>query len=108
MVSSVIDSSDVGPMGHSPRDLKLYCKTIVDSKPWFADPKIVPIPWRSIELPSQLSFAVIKTNNIINPLPPLSRAMEYTITKLKEAGHEIIEWDLSNQSEASELGVYPA
>jgi len=92
-------------MGHSPRDLKLYSKTIVDTRPWLVDPKIVPIPWRSIELPSQLSFAVIKTNNIVNPLPPISRGLNITIEKLKEAGHEIIEWELNNQTEVAELCV---
>jgi len=95
----------LGPMGHSPRDLKLYCKVIVDSKPWLADPKIVPIPWRPVELPSQLCFAVIRTNCIINPLPPVARAMEITISRLKGAGHEIIDWDLSDQRDTTELGV---
>jgi amidase len=92
-------------MGHSPRDLKVYSKTIVDSKPWLMDPKIVPIPWRPIELPPQLSFAVIKSNNVVNPLPPISRGLEITIQKLQDAGHEIIEWDLSDQNDAAELSV---
>lgn len=93
-------------MGHSPRDLKVYSKTIVDSKPWLMDPKIIPIPWRPIELPRQLCFAVIKANNVVNPLPPVSRGLEITIQKLQEAGHEIIEWDLSDQTDAAELSVF--
>lgn len=92
-------------MGHSPRDLKLYCKIIVDSKPWLADPKVIPLPWRPVEMPSQLCFAVIRTNNIINPLPPVARGMEIAIRKLKEAGHDIIEWDLSDQRDITDLGV---
>lgn len=92
-------------MGHSPRDLKLYSKIIVDTKPWLVDPKIVPIPWRPVELPGQLSFAVIKSNKVINPLPPVARALDITIQKLKDAGHEIIEWELTNQHEPAELSV---
>jgi amidase len=92
-------------MGHSPRDLKVYSKVIVDSKPWLMDPKIIPIPWRPIELPRQLSFAVIKSNNVVNPLPPVSRGLEITIQKLQNAGHEIIEWDLRDQNDTAELSV---
>jgi amidase len=92
-------------MGHSPRDLKLYCKTIIDTKPWLVDPKVVCLPWRPIELPSQLSFAIIKTNHIVNPLPPISRALSTTVEKLKQAGHEVIEWSLSDQNEAGKLAV---
>jgi len=94
-------------MGHSSRDLKLYSKIIVDSKPWLVDPKIVPLPWRSIELPRQLCFAIIKSNDVINPLPPVSRAMDTTVQKLKDAGHEIIEWQLNDQHDTSELSVRP-
>jgi amidase len=92
-------------MGHSPRDLKLYSKTIVDSKPWLIDPKVVPIPWRSVELPSKLSFAVIKTNNIINVLPPVARALDITIKKLQDAGHEIIDWPLNDQNDPETVAV---
>ena len=54
----------VGPMGHSPRDFKLYSKTIVDTKPRLVDPKVVLLPWRPFELSFQLSFAVIKSNTV--------------------------------------------
>ena len=94
-------------MGHSSRDLKLYSKIIVDSKPWLVDPKIVPLPWRPIELPRQLCFAIIKSNNVINPLPPVARAMDMTVQKLKDAGHEVIEWELNDQQDVAELSVRP-
>lgn len=92
-------------MGHSPRDLKVYSKTIIDTKPWLFDPKVAPLPWRPIELPRKLSFAVIKTNYIVNPLPPIQRGMEITIEKLQTAGHEIVEWPLSDQTEIAQLAV---
>lgn len=92
-------------MGHSPRDIKLYSKMIVATKPWLVDPKVVCLPWRPIELPSQLSFAVIRSNNVINPLPPITRGLTTTIEKLKEAGHEILEWELSDQNEIDQLSV---
>jgi Asp-tRNA(Asn)/Glu-tRNA(Gln) amidotransferase A subunit family amidase len=104
-----LDCPDLGPLGHSPRDIKLYSKIIVDTKPWLVDPKVVCIPWRSIELPAKLSFAVIKSNKVVNPLPPVARGMEIAISKLKEAGHEIIEWELSDQRDVAALSVcsYP-
>jgi hypothetical protein len=77
----------------------------VDTKPWLVDPKVVCLPWRPIELPLQLSFAVIKSNNIVNPLPPITRGLTITIEKLKEAGHEVLEWELSNKNEIAQLSV---
>jgi amidase len=100
-----LDCIDLGPLGHSPRDIKLYSKIIVDTKPWLVDPKVVCIPWRSIELPAKLSFAVIKSNKVVNPLPPVARGLEIAISKLKEAGHEIIEWELSDQRDVAALSV---
>ncbi|KKA24963.1 Acetamidase [Rasamsonia emersonii CBS 393.64] len=41
--------SVVGPMTHSPASLELFAKTVVDSQPWLADPKCLPIPWRDAE-----------------------------------------------------------
>jgi len=95
-----------GPLGHSVRDLKVYSKSIVDAQPWLADPKVVPIPWRSVELPPKLSFAVIKTNRVVNPLPPVARGVEIAIRKLQEAGHEIIDWELEDQNEVGNLSVH--
>jgi amidase len=100
------DCTDLGPLGHTPRDINLYSKIIVDSQPWLVDPKVVCIPWRSIELPAKLSFAVIKSNKVVNLLPPVARGLEIAISKLKEAGHEIIEWGLSDQREVADLSVF--
>lgn len=38
--------SNAGPMGHTPQDLELLMSSYMASKPWDADPDIVPIPWR--------------------------------------------------------------
>ena len=93
-------------MGHSVRDLKVYSNIIIDTQPWLADPKVVPIPWRPVELPSKLSFAVIKTNRVVNPLPPVARGLEIATRKLQEAGHEIIDWPLEDQNEVGHLSVF--
>lgn len=37
------------------------------------------------------------------PTPPVLRALESTVEKLRAAGHEIVEWDCEGYSEAEKL-----
>lgn len=85
--------SVIGPSAQNLQDMELFVKTIIDSEPWTVDPKCPPIPWRTIDLPKKLCFGVLKHNGAITPHPPVQRAMELIINKLKQAGHDVIEWE---------------
>ncbi|KAF2751605.1 amidase [Sporormia fimetaria CBS 119925] len=82
-----------GPMAKTLEDVVFYSKTVVDAQPWTVDPKCVPIPWRSVEPKPKLKIAVIWNDGIVTPTPPVARAMKETVEKLKNAGHEVVEWD---------------
>ena len=82
-----------GPMSTSLDTLELYSKCVVDGEPWLKDGKVVEIPWRQVELPSKLTFAVCFSDGVVKPTPPVTRALKHTIAKLLEQGHEIIEWE---------------
>lgn len=40
----------------------------------------------------KLCFGVMKTDGIVNPMPPVCRAVEELVAALEKAGHEIVEW----------------
>lgn len=70
-----------GPMCGSLRDLDLFTRLIVASKPHLVDPRIVPIPWTGLKTPmgqgQRLKVGIISNDGFIDPQPPVKRAIEW-------------------------------
>ncbi|KAK6458184.1 Acetamidase [Scheffersomyces xylosifermentans] len=81
-----------GPLGNSLDDLEYYCRTVVESEPWFHDAKCIEIPWRKVELPGKLNIAICADDGFIRPTPPIRRAVKIVEDALREDGHDVIEW----------------
>lgn len=95
-----------GPMAKSLEDITFYSKAVVDAQAWLADPKVLPIPWRPVERKSKLKIAVLWNDGIVQPTPPVARALRETVEKLKAAGHEIVgTWDPALHRSAVEVLV---
>ncbi|KAL7943652.1 amidase signature domain-containing protein [Trichoderma barbatum] len=88
-----------GPLAPTLDGVKLYSKAVISAQPWLRDPKCVPIPWREPELPSKLRIGVMWHDGMVQPTAPVARALKHTVVRLKAAGHEIVEWDNSDQAE---------
>lgn len=84
-------------MGQNLDDIEVFSRAVLAGKPWLRDPKCVPIPWRKIELPEKLNIAVMWHDGIVKPTPPVTRALQATVEKLKLAGHNVLEWDPVDQ-----------
>lgn len=98
-------SSVNGPISTSLKGIELYTKSLVDAEPWRLDPRTVTIPWRNIELPKTLKFAILKDDGVLRPDPAISRALEFTEKKLLEHGHEIIEWYPEDLAEFQSIAI---
>jgi amidase len=94
-----------GSLARSLADVTYYTKAVIESEPWLIDPKCVPIPWRVIEAPQKLKIGILRHDGIVMPTPPVQRALEITVERLRKAGHEIIEWSPEGHSEALSLLV---
>lgn len=92
-------------MGKTLDDIKLFSKAVVDAQPWLVDPKCLPIPWREIEPKTKLKIAVLWNDGVVLPTPPVARAMQETVEKLKAAGHEIVDWNPKLHPKAVEFLV---
>ena len=72
-------------------------KAVVDSKPWDFDPKCSPLAWRGemfAEVQSRpLVIAVMRDDGVVKPHPPVARVLEDVVSKLAQAGHEIVPWE---------------
>ncbi|RFU29945.1 hypothetical protein B7463_g6399, partial [Scytalidium lignicola] len=96
--------SAVGPLGTSAGALKLIVKSILSQKPWLYDPLVAEIPWRDEQEQAvydivksnggeQLAFGVMRTDGIVQPQPPVCRAVEMVVQTVKRLGHKVIEWE---------------
>lgn len=92
-----------GPLGRTIGDIELEAKTVVDAQPWLHDPRMVPIPWRSVELSKRLRIAVMWNDGIVMPTPPVSRALKTMVERLKLAGHDVVDWDSKDQAQGVSL-----
>lgn len=84
----------VGPMAKCREDLELFCSAALANRPWDHEPSLIEIPWkRDVQIPSRLKFAVIWTDGLIQPHPPVTNALREVVATLKASGHTIINWD---------------
>ena len=96
--------SVVGPLATTAQAVRLLTKAILSQKPWLYDPLVIEMPWRDAQEQAiydivksssnkgQLSFAVMKSDGIVNPQPPVARAVLMVVEALGKAGHKVIEW----------------
>jgi amidase len=86
----------IGPMSTSLEGIKLFMKTVIDSRPWFSEPALVSIPWNSdfqFSANKPLKIAVMWNDGVVRPHPPITRALREVVTHLKTSPNvEIVEW----------------
>lgn len=90
----------VGPMAQSIEDLELFCMVTLKYEPWKYEPSLIEMPWRpEIRAPQKLKIGVIWSDGVVQPHPPITRALKRVVSALTGAGHTIIDWDtgLHNQ-----------
>ncbi|KAL1745491.1 amidase signature domain-containing protein [Schizophyllum fasciatum] len=80
-----------GPMSRSLAALSMFASAVVSTEPWLRDPKSLPIPWRPMTLPEKLCFGVIADDGVVQPNPPVRRALAVTIDALRAVGHHVID-----------------
>ncbi|KAJ5503882.1 hypothetical protein N7463_006756 [Penicillium fimorum] len=88
-----------GPIAKTLEEIVYWSSTIISLQPWIRDPKCVPIPWRSVEPKKTLKIGVLWDDGFISPTPPVARALKETVERLKEAGHEIVNWPSTEHME---------
>ena len=95
----------MGPMARSMLDLDLFCRSINGCKPWYYEAQQISKEWRSLNLDTtrKLTIAVMRDDGMVFPHPPVLAALDRAVAKLKDAGHEIVEWLPNRAAECEEL-----
>ncbi|GAA5912132.1 hypothetical protein JCM6882_003063 [Rhodosporidiobolus microsporus] len=102
--------SVLGPMANSLESLRTVMKALVGAKPWEFDAKVVEREWDE-ELAraegekgrEKKCFAVMWTDGLVRPHPPIERGMRECVDKLKAAGHEVVDWEPLDHAGAQEI-----
>lgn len=85
-----------GPLSTSLYGIKTYAKVLLDGKPWIEEDSLLPLPWKEvpkIKKGDKLKVGVMWDDGDVRPHPPVSRAMQEVVEKLKAVpGIEVIEF----------------
>lgn len=92
-----------GPMATSRTGLSLLMESYLSYQPWRNDDDVVPIPWRPVELPPKLKIAVMWSDGIVTPHPPVTRALREVAKAIVDAGHEVVDWTPEGHDECWDI-----
>ncbi|RAL66771.1 hypothetical protein DID88_007554 [Monilinia fructigena] len=87
--------SSVGFLSTSLGSLKTVMTTLLSTSPWLRDPAVVPIPWRNeaqLSTQRKLKFGIFWWDEMVQPHPPIQRALQMVVAALEGSGHEIMDW----------------
>jgi amidase len=96
-------NSTKGPIASSRSGLDLFMETYLSYEPWIKEDSLVPIPWRTVTLPPKLKIAVMWSDNIVTPHPPITRALKEVAKTLRAAGHEVVDWKPEGHDECWDI-----
>jgi len=96
----------IGPLSTSLEGCKLFTKTLIEAKPWFREPSLLPFPWKGENhyTGRKLKVAVLWDDGVVKPHPPVTRALNRLVDKLKANENvEIVEWKPYKHDQAWEM-----
>ncbi|EGW29918.1 uncharacterized protein SPAPADRAFT_63546 [Spathaspora passalidarum NRRL Y-27907] len=95
----------IGPLTRSVDDVDLWMDAYInEGKPWELDGTLIHMPWRKVDKPNpaDLTIAVIRDDGLVRVSPPVRRALNETVEKLRAAGVKIVEFTPPNTKLAYE------
>jgi amidase len=86
----------IGPLSTSLEGCKIFLKVLIDAKPWYKDPSLLPLPWNNNNFfppGKKLKIAVLWDDGVVKPHPPVTRALKQVVDKLRAKGNvDLIDW----------------
>jgi Asp-tRNA(Asn)/Glu-tRNA(Gln) amidotransferase A subunit family amidase len=85
----------IGPLSTSLEGCKMFIKTLIDAKPWYKEPLLMPFHWKEEDFfkGKRLKVGVLWDDEVVKPHPPVTRALKQMVDKLKSKGNvDVVEW----------------
>lgn len=83
--------ASAGPLTTTFRDMQLFMQTIISNSPWNYDHSASHVPWKQVPQKKVLTIGILPADPSFPLHPPVTRAVNSAIEKLKQAGHTLIE-----------------
>ncbi|KAK5114038.1 hypothetical protein LTR85_010344 [Meristemomyces frigidus] len=81
-----------GPCCHTMDDLKLFVRLLLTHPSLPYEPTCSMPYWTEPAPPVKLRIGIMATDGVVDPHPPIQRAMRESVAKLKAVGHEVFEF----------------
>lgn len=96
--------SSMGPLCHTREDINLWMKAMLSMSPWRREPSLLPMPWRDVEMKKdELVVAVMWSDGVVKPLPPVTRALKQVCGAMKNDGIRIVEWTPKDHADSWDI-----
>jgi len=85
----------IGPLSTSLEGCKLFIKTLINAKPWYREPSLLPFDWKEEDFfkCKRLKVGVLWDDEVVKPHPPVTRALKQMVEKLKSSENvDVVEW----------------
>ncbi|KAM4060450.1 amidase [Hirsutella rhossiliensis] len=94
----------VGPLGQCLGDLIRFQKAVLDQEPWETEPSLMPLGWRDVTLsPPSLTVGIMLDDGLVQPHPPITRALLAAEQKLQAAGIKSVRWQPYQHAEGWDI-----
>ncbi|KAK5057483.1 hypothetical protein LTR84_011483 [Exophiala bonariae] len=93
----------IGPLTRGIDDIELLMSSVLVQKPWEEELSLVPLPWKSAATSKNITIGVMWSDGIVNPQPPMQRALRMTVEKLKAAGVTVVDFEPYKTAEAMDI-----
>lgn len=82
-----------GPMTVDRDALDLFMRVAVAAKPWRIDPSLTVKEWTPYKFTSPPKVAIQWWDGVVQPHPPMTRALREVAEHCRNAGMEVVDWD---------------
>lgn len=97
--------ASAGPLATSMRDCELLLRVVSDARPWERDPSLAFGVWEEQgEVQKRPLIGVMRTDDLIAPLPPVAKVLDEVVETLRKSGVEVIEISSPEFKKCQSLG----
>ena len=74
-------------------------KTYLESSPWVEESYLLPLPWKNVTIPARPKVAVMWSDGVVKPHPPVLRALRMVVDSLRKADITVVDWHAEKHDE---------